>query len=31
MDDARRAEQQAMIEANPHCYKDHFWRKLAFE
>ena len=31
MDESRRAEQQAMVEANPHFYKDHFWRKLTFE
>src|SRR5688500_12109303 len=27
VDERRRAEQQAMIEANPHMYKDEFWRK----
>jgi hypothetical protein len=31
IDDARRAEQQAMVETNPHFYKDRFWRKVAFD
>ena len=31
MDDPRRAEQQAMVDADAHFYKDRFWRKLAYE
>src|SRR5687768_17200413 len=30
IEEARRGEQQAMIEANPHMYKDAFWRKAPF-
>jgi hypothetical protein len=30
IDPPKRAEQQAMLEASPHFYKDKFWRKLTF-
>jgi len=30
MDHARRAEQQARFDANPHTYKDEFWKKMVF-
>jgi hypothetical protein len=30
IDQAKRAEQQAMFQANRHFYKDHFWQKVTF-
>ena len=31
IDHARRAEQQGMLEASPHFYKDHFWQRVTFD
>ncbi|MEA2735382.1 MAG: hypothetical protein QOE14_1833 [Humisphaera sp.] len=30
INDARRAEQQAMLESTPHFYKERFWQKVQF-
>jgi hypothetical protein len=30
LDRARRAEQQALFDVNPHTYKERFWQKLPF-
>ena len=30
MDESRRAEQQSMMEASEHFYKERFWQKLTF-